>query len=580
MFFITSRSKRKALLAKVSTLEKRLAIATQYLTNISNGDHTLTLPEIENSEDAEGNHFNATLLKTQQRLAEYSKRDRERAWIADGMTKFMEIIQGDRTHPDFYNNVLTMIVRYTGSVQGGLFMLNDRDPEDVHLELKACYAYSRKKFIGKKISIGNGMLGQCYLEKQTNIFTNIPDKYFDITSGLGEATPKFLAMIPLVYDQQALGVLELASFETMEPYKIEFIERLTENLASVALNIQHVWKASVLYEESQLRAKQLQEQEENLRQNIEELEATQEEMRRHQQELDQRTRLMKFIIDNVPFPIFVKDEKGRYTLVNQSEAKLFDLTDSELIGKDDSYFVSNDEEWRVIQESDERVLASDKPLELPIQHFTTARGSTYIFKTTKIPFINNITGKKNILGVSIDLTEKLTLEKKLLHERGINSTNTLINLAGRQRMLSQKIGFYAEIVVKGKVSQIPELKSAVDLFEHSLQVIKSGGMPLGIVCENPLQEADSMLYPYIQNIEKVWIPYKEAARKILYYFTFQDKVTANAKAYEVSEGLNFIEEHAERLLVLNNDLMLACIQLNEERTSGVRVSEDKLSLTM
>lgn len=580
MFFSkASRSHRKTLLAKVSTLEKRLMIATQYLTNISNGDHTLTLTNSENVEDPEEKQFHATLLKTQQRLAEYNQRDREQAWVAEGMTKFMEIIQGDRTHKDFYNNVLTMIIRYTGSVQGGIFMLNDRDPEDIHLELKACYAYSRKKFTEKKIGIGNGMLGQCYLEKQTNIFTNIPDKYFDITSGLGEATPRFLVMVPLVYDQQVLGVLELASFESLEKYKIEFIARITETLASVALNIQHTWKTSVLYEESQLKAKRLQEQEENLRQNIEELEATQEEMKRHQQELAQQTHLMKFIIDNIPFPIFVKDERGRYTLVNQSEAKLFNLTDNDLIGKDDSYFVSNDEEWRVIQESDERVLASDKPLELPIQHFTTAMGSSYIFKTTKIPFVNNITGKKNILGVSIDLTEKLTLEKKLLHERGINSTNTLINLAGRQRMLSQKIGFYAEIVVKGKKSKIPELKSAVDLFEHSLQVIKNGGIPIGIVCEHPLQEADTSLYPYIQNIENVWLPYKEAARKILYYLTFQDKVTAYAKAHEVSDSLNFIEDHAERLLILNNDLMLACIQMNEERTSE-NVSEEKISVPL
>jgi PAS domain S-box-containing protein len=558
---------KNVLLKKVSTLEQRLKVATNYLKKISEGDSTLSVSETSDHDDAENKKFIETLKKTEARLTEYTKRDRERIWIAEGMTKFMEVIQGDRTQADFYDKVLTMIIRYTGSIQGGIFMLNEHDEADPFLELKACYAYSRKKFVERKVGIGQGMLGQCFLEKETNIYTTVPYDYFDITSGLGEATPRFLAIVPLRYDQHVLGVLELASFEPMEKYRIEFIEKITESLASVALNMQHTTKANLLYEESQQKAKRLIEQEESLRQNIEELESTQEEMKRHQQELDQRTYLMKFIIDNIPFPIFVKDDKGRYTLVNKSEAKLFNLKDSELIGKDDSHFVANDDEWQVIKESDERVLSSSEPLELPIQHFTTEMGSAYVFKTTKIPFVNNVTGKKNILGVSIDLTEKLDLEKKLLHERSINATNTLINLAGRQRMLTQKIGFYAEMVAKGKILQVGELKAAIDLFEHSLQVIKDGGMPMGIACESPLPEAEESLLPFIQGIEKAWKPYRDVAKKIVYYLSFNDNVTAGIKGYEIENSISYIEDHAEDLLELNNDLMLACIQLNEEKVS-------------
>jgi hypothetical protein len=123
------------------------------------------------------------------------------------------------------------------------------------------------------------------------------------------------------------------------------------------------------------------------------------------------------------------------------------------------------------------------------------------------------------------------------------------------------------MIVRGKHEQIPELKSVVDLYEHSLQVIKSGGMPMGINCENPLPDADSSLIPYIQSIEKVWRPYKEAARKILDCLTFKDSTTAGAKEYEIDTSITFIEDNAETLLRLNNDLMLACIALNEERVS-------------
>lgn len=566
MLFNTN-SGRNLLLKRVATLEQRLKIATDYLKKISEGDNILTIPESADQNDPENKDFIETLKKTENRLTEYTRLDKERIWIAEGMAKFMEVIQGDRTQTDFYDKVLTMIVRYSGCIQGGIFMLNDHDEVEPFLELKACYAYSRKKFIQRKIGLGQGMLGQCFLEKEICIYTTVPYDYFDITSGLGEATPRFLAIVPLKYDQHVLGVLELASFEVMEKYKVEFIEKMTENLASVALNIQHTRKANTLYKESQVKAKRLIEQEEALRQNIEELQATQEEMRRHQQELDQRSYLMKFIIDNIPFPIFVKDEKGRYTLVNKSEAKLFNLKDTDLIGKADSHFVTNDDEWQVIKESDERVLSSTEPLELPIQHFTTETGSSYIFKTTKIPFVNNVTHKKNILGVSIDLTEKLDLEKKLLHERSINDMNTLINMAGRQRMLTQKIGFYAEMAAKGKVLQTGELKSAVDLFEHSLEVIRNGGTPMEIVCESPLPEAEPSLLPFIQEIEDVWKHYRDAAKKIIYYISFNDSTTATIKDYEIEKSINYIEDHAEKLLELNNDLMLACIQLSEEKLS-------------
>jgi PAS domain S-box-containing protein len=568
MLFTTSKNSRKALEKKIKTLETRLKMATGFLSRIAEADQTLESFQLDEQDmDEEGKIFAEKLARTKEKLAAYAQRDHERVWVAEGMAAFMTVIQGDRSATDFYDKVLTMILRYTGAIQGGLFMLNDDDPADQYLELKACYAYSRKKFVEKKIGLGQGMLGQCFLEKETNVFNTVPNNYFDITSGLGEAAPRFLIIVPLKYDQHVIGVLEIASFEKMPPYKIEFIEKICENLASVALNIANTMRAKKLYEESQLHATRLQEQEEVLRQNIEELKATQEEMKRHQREVDQRTYMMKFIIDNIPFPIFVKDEKGRYTLVNKTEAKMFGLADSELIGKDDSYFVSNKDEWRVIQESDALVLSSDEPLELPTQFFTTPNGVSYVFKTTKIPFINNSTGKKNILGVSIDLTEKLGLEKKLIQERGINATNTLINLAGRQRMLTQKIGFYAEVVGKGKSKYVTELKAAVDQFEHSFGVIKDGGMPMGIKCEHPLQKSDGALFPLLKNIDELWIPYKDAVKKILYYTTFQDTVTASVKDYEIEQSLNYIESNAEVLLAANNDLMLACIRMNEVRES-------------
>jgi PAS domain S-box-containing protein len=570
MIFNNTSKHKIQLQNKVAALEERLALATECLEKISNGSFDINIVTSKTQTDEEGEKFMSMLQRMRKKMSEFAIREQEQKWIAEGVSKFMDLIRSNNTlHEDFYDKILSQLVRYTGANQGGVFLLNDQNSDDTFLELTACYAYGKKKFMEKRVSIGQGLLGQCYLEKETNRYTSIPDSYVKITSGLGEATPTFLLLVPMKHNDEVLGVIELASFQTMEPYKIDFIEKIAENIASVTRNMRNAIKVEYLFKESQEKAKMLQEQEEELRQNLEELVATQEEMKRNQKELDQQSSLLKFILDNIPFPVFVKDEKGRYALVNKAEAKLFNLTDKELIGRDDSDFVASAAEWKIIQESDEMVMASDQPVELPLQHFTTTQGAAYVFKTTKIPFINNVTGKKNILGVSIDLTEKLDLEKKLLHEKTISTNHTLINIVGRQRMLSQKIGFYAETLIRGKKKNTSFLHDAIELYEHSLQIIRYGGMPMGVAVDSPLPECDIELLSYLEKIEDAWAPFKKAAETILYFYKPDSNVLHHFKTSELESCINYLEDHGEELLKMNNDLMLAYIAINQNKLSEV-----------
>jgi PAS domain S-box-containing protein len=568
MIFSKRNHQLKEFQQKISALEERLLLATQCLEKISNGSFDVEVEDTLKQKDEAGKNFMATLQRLSGKLKEYSEKEDERKWIAEGVSKFMDLTRSNnQTSDEFYDKILSQLVRYTGANQGGIFILNDQNIDDKFLELTACYAYGKKKFLEKRVDIGQGMLGQCFLEKETTKFTHIPDAYVKITSGLGEATPDFLLLVPMKHNEEVLGIIEIASFNVMEAYKIEFIERIAENIASLTLNMRNAQKVEQLFKESQQKAKMLQEQEEELRQNLEELVSTQEEMKRNQKELDQQTSLLKFILDNIPFPVFVKDEVGRYILVNKAEAKLFNQPDKEIIGKDDSHFVASREEWKVIRESDARVMASDEPVELPLQFFTTTLGAAYVFKTTKVPFINNVTGKKNILGVSIDLTEKLDLEKKLFHEKSISGSNLLMNIIGRQRMLSQKIGFYAETLIRGKKKNTCLLHDAIELFEHSLQIIRYGGIPMGVASESPLPECDIELLSYLEKIEHLWSPYKQAAEKILYFYKPENILHDHTKLNDIESSINFIEDNSETMLKLNNELMLACIAINQNRLS-------------
>ena len=121
-------------------------------------------------------------------------------------------------------------------------------------------------------------------------------------------------------------------------------------------------------------------------------------------------RFVKTILDLMPFPIFIKDENRNYYMVNQLEAELFGLTESEIIGKSDVHFVSDLSELAVISSSDNEVLLHGKTVELPNQAFTIS-GVSNVFRTCKIPITNPFTGEINILGYSANVTDEVQLDK-------------------------------------------------------------------------------------------------------------------------------------------------------------------------
>jgi PAS domain S-box-containing protein len=119
----------------------------------------------------------------------------------------------------------------------------------------------------------------------------------------------------------------------------------------------------------------------------------------------------KIIIESMPFPVFIKDENGRYLLINALELKLFGLKETEVLGKDDSHFLKDKEELDLVLNTDQEVLNGKKEVELPSQRFTLPNGTQYVFKTHKMLFINPVTKQPNILGFSIDVTDTVNLNR-------------------------------------------------------------------------------------------------------------------------------------------------------------------------
>ncbi len=272
----------------VENLISNLKNAAHFINSITKGNYDISWEGMdEKSKDLNKNNIAGELIMMKDQMMEAKNIDEIRIWTNEGLSNFADLV---RNHQNDLNQLseelISNIVIYLNAHQGGLFFLNDDDDNEKYLELMGCYAYQRKKFVDKRIEIGQGMVGQCFLEGETTYITNIPEEYVNITSGLGNTNPRSLLIVPLMINEEVVGIVEIASLKAFEKHQIEFLERIAEIIASAISTVKRNEKNQVLLEQSQQQSEEMRAQEEEMRQNMEELQATQEQMHRKNEDVE------------------------------------------------------------------------------------------------------------------------------------------------------------------------------------------------------------------------------------------------------------------------------------------------------
>jgi PAS domain S-box-containing protein len=399
----------------IHQLNERMKATAGFVNELSKGNLDVDFP-VTGETDKFGISLNSikqslVLRKTDEDLRK--KEDDIRNWTNQGVAMFNDIMRTDNNNLENLSlNIIRNLVQYLSANQGGLFLMEDGD-EKQYLKLIAAYAFDRQKFLKKNVEIGEGMVGTCVLEKKSILTNKLPADYMTITSGLGGSKPKCLLVVPLKKDNDVLGVLEIASFEDLRNYEVEFVEKIAESIASALITVKLHLQTTQYLERFQQQAEEMKAQDEELRQNIEELQATHEQMERLKEEENEKNRkilkemddfrkLLISVINEVPEKIFLKDDQGRFVIANKPVAENYGKTVDEILGKSDFDFYPHDEAAKYFSNEQEIVKSG---ITQAYDEGDPSRYDGLIVRTIKKPFYIEHLGVTGLFGVQFDISD-------------------------------------------------------------------------------------------------------------------------------------------------------------------------------
>ncbi|BAZ39183.1 multi-sensor hybrid histidine kinase [Calothrix sp. NIES-4101] len=260
---------------------------SQIAESLGEGDLSVSLPESDRVDEI--GLLTRTMNRMIANLRDTNYQNEQQTWLQSNLAEFSQILQGRRDLETVTRLIISYLAPLIGASQGVFYVMDSQDDEPI-LKLFSSYAYQTRKNLANQFKLGEGLVGQCALEKQRISLTQVPHDYIRISSGLGDATPLNIVVLPILFENQVLAVLEMASFQLFSKLHLDFLEQISEIIGVALNNIFSDIRTQQLLEESQNLANELQHQQNELQQSnqvlAEQTQALQESelLLKHQQE--------------------------------------------------------------------------------------------------------------------------------------------------------------------------------------------------------------------------------------------------------------------------------------------------------
>jgi HAMP domain-containing protein/signal transduction histidine kinase/ActR/RegA family two-component response regulator len=225
-------------------------------------------------------------------LRETTQKNTEQDWLKTNLARFSSMMQGQKNLESVSRMIMSELTPLI-SAHHGAFFLMDTEADPPILKLTNTYAYRERKGVPNRFQVGEGLVGQCALEKKCILVANAPSDYIQISSGLGEAPPLSIIVLPILFEGEVKAVIELASFNSFSMIHQIFLDQLSESIGVVVNMIMANMRTEQLLQQSQSLTQELQNQSRELTQQQGALKSTNMELERQAVELEEKAKLLE-----------------------------------------------------------------------------------------------------------------------------------------------------------------------------------------------------------------------------------------------------------------------------------------------
>ncbi|WP_090901367.1 HAMP domain-containing protein [Candidatus Nitrospira nitrificans] len=250
-----------------ANLTTQVRAIAEVATAVTKGDLTRSIQVETRGEVAELKDNINTMIDN---LRVTTERNQEQDWLKTNVAKFTRMLQGQRDLFTVGQMLLSELAPLVGAQEGTVYQLDMAKGEQPSLRLLG--AFARQKDQADRFAVGEGLVGQCAVEKQRILLTDVPPSYGLIHSSLGRSIPANIVVLPVLFEGQTKAVIELASMHPFTVTHLMFLEQLTQSIGVVLNTIEATMRTENLLQQSQQLTIELQSQQKELTQTNEELE--------------------------------------------------------------------------------------------------------------------------------------------------------------------------------------------------------------------------------------------------------------------------------------------------------------------
>jgi signal transduction histidine kinase/HAMP domain-containing protein/DNA-binding response OmpR family regulator len=269
-----------------ANLTTQVRAIAEVATAVTQGDLTRSITVEAQGEVAA---LKDTINEMIRNLKDTTQKNTEQDWLKTNLAKFSRLLQGQRDLVAVGQMILSELAPVVGAQQAEFYVMSTRG-ETHRLKLFASYASGGQQTHGKEVDLGQGLVGQCALDKEKILLTNVPSTAFRVASGLSETTAMDVLVLPIVFEGRVRGVVELASLERFNPAHEAFLDQLTESIGIVINTIEANTRTEDLLTQSQSLAQELQSRQQELQQTNQELQEKARLLAHQNEEVERKNR--------------------------------------------------------------------------------------------------------------------------------------------------------------------------------------------------------------------------------------------------------------------------------------------------